>query len=70
FYGGTLSACCGGGGPYNFNNSVRCGGPGSTVCKDPSTFADWDGVHLTESAYNHIAKGLIYGGFTSPPLLS
>ncbi|XP_030547250.2 GDSL esterase/lipase At5g45910-like [Rhodamnia argentea] len=69
FYGGALRACCGGGGPYNLNNSARCGDPGSTVCKDPSAFVDWDGIHLTESAYHLIAKGLLYGGFTSPPLL-
>ncbi|XP_030547274.1 GDSL esterase/lipase At5g45910-like [Rhodamnia argentea] len=70
FYGGTLSACCGGGGPYNLNKSAICGQPGSTVCKDPSAFANWDGVHFSESAYHHIAKGLIYGGFTYPPLLA
>ncbi|KAL3741746.1 hypothetical protein ACJRO7_017247 [Eucalyptus globulus] len=68
FYGGTLRACCGGGGPFNFNNSARCGHTGSTACRDPSAFANWDGIHLTESAYHHIAKRLIYGGFTSPPL--
>ncbi|XP_030462031.2 GDSL esterase/lipase At5g45910-like [Syzygium oleosum] len=70
FYGGALKACCGGSGPYHYNASVTCGDPGSTVCKDPSAFVDWDGNHLTESAYHHVANGLIYGGFTSPPLLS
>ncbi|KAI6703645.1 hypothetical protein NL676_012781 [Syzygium grande] len=70
FTGGALRACCGGGGPYNFNMSRVCGQTGSTLCKDPSAFADWDGIHFTEFASHHIAKGLIYGGFTSPPLLS
>ncbi|KAI6703643.1 hypothetical protein NL676_012779 [Syzygium grande] len=70
FYGGGLRACCGGGGQYHCNNSVSCGDPGSTVCKNPLAFVDWDGIHLTESAYHRVAKGLIYGGFTSPPLLS
>ncbi|KAH7544939.1 hypothetical protein FEM48_Zijuj01G0039100 [Ziziphus jujuba var. spinosa] len=69
FYSGTLTACCGGGGPYNFNNSARCGHTGSVACKNPSSFANWDGIHLTEAAYAHIAKGLIYGPSTSPPLL-
>ncbi|KAL3741737.1 hypothetical protein ACJRO7_017238 [Eucalyptus globulus] len=69
FYGGALTACCGGGGPYNFNTSTYCGQPGSTVCKDPSAFVDWDGMHSTESAYHYIARGLIDGGFISPPLL-
>lgn len=65
---GALSACCGGGGPYNFNYTARCGHTGSKVCKDPSTYANWDGVHLTEKAYRHIATGLLKGTFTSPPI--
>ncbi|KAI6703642.1 hypothetical protein NL676_012778 [Syzygium grande] len=69
FYGGTLRACCGGGGPYNLNTSAIRGHIGSTACKDPSAFVDWDGIHLIESTYHHIAKGLIDDGFTSPPLL-
>ncbi|CAK9148166.1 unnamed protein product [Ilex paraguariensis] len=69
FYGG-LKACCGGGGPYNFNNSARCGHTGSKPCMDPSTYANWDGVHLTEAAYRYIATGLTKGPFTSPPLKS
>lgn len=64
----TLVACCGGGGPYNFNNSARCGHIGSKACLDSSKFANWDGIHLTEAAYHHIAKGLLNGPFTSPPL--
>ncbi|KAK9075637.1 hypothetical protein SSX86_003963 [Deinandra increscens subsp. villosa] len=63
---GGLSACCGGGGPYNFNFTARCGHIGSKVCKDPSTYANWDGIHLTEKAYRHIATGLLNGNFTSP----
>ncbi|KAF8031055.1 hypothetical protein BT93_D0289 [Corymbia citriodora subsp. variegata] len=70
FYGDKLRACCGGGGPYNFNASAFCGQSGTTNCKDPSAFVNWDGLHYTESAYHHISKRLIYGGFTSPPLLS
>ncbi|VVA36084.1 PREDICTED: GDSL [Prunus dulcis] len=66
FKSGTLRACCGGGGPYNFNNSARCGHIGSTACKDPSSYANWDGIHLTEAAYGHIAKGLIHGRFATP----
>ncbi|RWR97472.1 Lipase_GDSL domain-containing protein [Cinnamomum micranthum f. kanehirae] len=66
----VLSACCGGTGPYNFNGSSLCGGPGSTVCSEPWTFANWDGIHLTEAAYRTIAKGLIEGPYSSPPLAS
>ncbi|XP_052202857.1 GDSL esterase/lipase At5g45910 [Diospyros lotus] len=68
FYNGALRACCGGGGPFNFNNSARCGEAGSKACTNPSTYANWDGIHLTEAAYRHIAAGLIAGAFTSPPL--
>ncbi|XP_019253100.1 PREDICTED: GDSL esterase/lipase At5g45910 isoform X2 [Nicotiana attenuata] len=67
-FSNTLVACCGGGGPYNFNNSARCGHIGSKACLDSSKFANWDGIHLTEAAYHHIAKGLLNGPFTSPPL--
>ncbi|XP_059283293.1 GDSL esterase/lipase At5g45910-like [Lycium ferocissimum] len=61
-------ACCGGGGPYNFNYSARCGHIGSKACLDSSSFVNWDGMHLTETAYHHIAKGLLNGPFTSPSL--
>ncbi|KAG2687783.1 hypothetical protein I3760_09G067200 [Carya illinoinensis] len=70
FFSGTLKACCGGGGPYNFNNSARCGHTGSKACADPSTHVNWDGIHLTEAAYNHISKALITGPFSTPPLTS
>ncbi|PON99122.1 Lipase [Trema orientale] len=71
FDNGTLfRACCGGGGPYNFNISARCGHDGSTVCKDPSTYTNWDGIHLTEAAYRLISRGLINGPFTKPPLVT
>jgi len=63
-----LRACCGGGGPYNFNDSASCGNKGSKVCSDPSTYTNWDGIHLTEAAYRHIAKGLVNGPFSVPPL--
>ncbi|KAI3710178.1 hypothetical protein L2E82_39952 [Cichorium intybus] len=65
---GALSACCGGGGPYNFNYKARCGHIGSKACKDPSSYANWDGVHLTETAYRHVATGLLNGTFTSQPI--
>ncbi|XP_028787653.1 GDSL esterase/lipase At5g45910-like [Neltuma alba] len=71
FTGETLlRACCGGGGPFNFNNSARCGHIGSKACTDPSIYANWDGIHLTEAAYRHIATALIEGRFSHPPLRS
>ncbi|OMO65343.1 Lipase, GDSL [Corchorus olitorius] len=62
----TLTACCGGGGPYNFNISKFCGRPGSNLCEDPSTYISWDGVHFTEAAYKLISKSLLDGSTTIP----
>ncbi|CAH9113704.1 unnamed protein product [Cuscuta europaea] len=62
----TTSACCGGEGPYHYNFSVRCGREGSTMCDDSSTYVGWDGIHLTESAYYEIARGLLEGPYTIP----
>ncbi|GAV57343.1 LOW QUALITY PROTEIN: Lipase_GDSL domain-containing protein, partial [Cephalotus follicularis] len=67
FYSGTLRACYGGG-PYNFNNSARCGHIGSKACQNPSSYANWDGIHLTEAAYRVIAMGLVKSPYASPPL--
>ncbi|XP_020096871.1 GDSL esterase/lipase At5g45910-like isoform X2 [Ananas comosus] len=69
FTHGALTSCCGGGGPYNFNPAARCGHQGSSVCSDPSSYANWDGVHLTEAAYRSIATNLLHGPYTHPPLM-
>lgn len=61
-------ACCGGGGPYNYNASVGCGKYPTTCCDDPSLYVSWDGLHLTEAAYRWIAKGLLNGPFADPPI--
>ncbi|XP_019175946.1 PREDICTED: GDSL esterase/lipase At1g28580-like [Ipomoea nil] len=61
----TLSACCGGGGPYNYDAYAECGLE-SRVCDEPSSFVSWDGIHFTEAAYEVIAQGLIHGPYTSP----
>ncbi|KAL7211669.1 hypothetical protein ACSBR2_014508 [Camellia fascicularis] len=68
FSGGALTACCGAGGPYNFDPSVECGYPASTACDDPSSHVSWDGLHMTEAAYRWIAKGLLPGPYTVPPI--
>ncbi|AQK91022.1 GDSL esterase/lipase At5g45910 precursor [Zea mays] len=69
FTQGPLRTCCGGGGPYNFNPKASCGVRGSSVCADPSAYANWDGVHLTEAAYHAIADSILNGPYTSPRLL-
>lgn len=53
----VLTVCCGGGGPYNFNESVACGGAAATACEDPSASLYFDGAHLTEAGYRHVADG-------------
>ncbi|KAK1302018.1 GDSL esterase/lipase [Acorus calamus] len=66
----SLRACCGGGGPYNFNPSILCADPGFNLCNNPSEFIDWDGIHLTEAAYHQIANGVIYGPYSMPSIFS
>ncbi|KAJ1685257.1 hypothetical protein LUZ63_016647 [Rhynchospora breviuscula] len=65
--GSPLVACCGGGGPYNYNSSAVCGQSGVTACPDPTT-VNWDGIAFTEKAYSIIAKGWINGLFAIPPI--
>ncbi|KAL6626989.1 hypothetical protein ACP70R_030715 [Stipagrostis hirtigluma subsp. patula] len=57
FEGDVLTLCCGGPGRFNYNRTVFCGDPGAITCKNPSARLFWDGVHLTEAAYRHIAGG-------------
>lgn len=62
----VLAACCGAGGPYNFDLYRKCGDQGSNACDDPSVYVSWDGVHLTEAAYKWIATALLEGHYTIP----
>ncbi|XP_072965421.1 GDSL esterase/lipase At5g45910-like isoform X2 [Typha angustifolia] len=70
FSNGALRACCGGGGPYNYNMSAFCALPGSSACQDPSTYVNWDGIHLTEASHSYIANSWLKGPYASPPILS
>ncbi|KAJ4794636.1 GDSL esterase/lipase [Rhynchospora pubera] len=63
-----LRICCGGGGPYNYNSSAICGQPGVSACSNPSTYINWDGIHLTEAAYKIIATGWLNGRYAHPPI--
>lgn len=65
FTNGALKACCGGGGPYNVNATMECG-VSASVCDDPDTYVNWDGIHLTESAYRVISRSLFQGAYTTP----
>ncbi|KAK7306566.1 hypothetical protein VNO77_44515 [Canavalia gladiata] len=62
----VLKVCCGGGGPYNYNDTARCGSAGVIACEDPSQYLSWDGYHLTEAAYRWMTKGLLDGPYTIP----
>ncbi|GJN06430.1 hypothetical protein PR202_ga24159 [Eleusine coracana subsp. coracana] len=63
-----LKVCCGAGGQgsYNYNNGKRCGMPESSACDDPENYLVWDGIHLTDAAYNAIADGWLDGTYCSP----
>ncbi|KAK6232512.1 hypothetical protein SCA6_002585 [Theobroma cacao] len=53
-------ACCGIGGKYNFDPSRWCAKyPEVTVCLNPDERLSWDGVHLTQRAYELMAAWLI-----------
>nr|XP_043616583.1 GDSL esterase/lipase At1g54790 [Erigeron canadensis] len=69
-------ACCGyGGPPLNYNSQVPCGQTktinGSsittTVCNDTTEYVNWDGIHYTEAANQHIASQILTGKFSDPP---
>ncbi|WVZ78735.1 hypothetical protein U9M48_026395 [Paspalum notatum var. saurae] len=62
--GDPLVACCGGGGPYH--TDAECNST-AKIWGDPAHFASWDGVQLTEKAYNIIAQGVLNGQFANPP---
>uniref|UniRef100_A0A0D9VEB6 Esterase n=1 Tax=Leersia perrieri TaxID=77586 RepID=A0A0D9VEB6_9ORYZ len=73
FYKQLPRACCGAPGSvakaaYNFNVTAKCGEAGATACDDPTTHWSWDGIHLTEAAYGHIARGWVYGPFADQPI--
>ncbi|KAJ6414029.1 hypothetical protein OIU84_006777 [Salix udensis] len=52
-------ACCGTGAGHNFSLIRKCGAPGVPVCPNPDQYISWDGIHLTQKAYQHMAEWLI-----------
>nr|GMC85639.1 GDSL esterase/lipase At1g28580-like [Ipomoea batatas] len=68
FKEGALVACCGAGGPYNFNESFKCGYPPTKSCANPNLHANWDGGHLTEAAYKWLAHSILTGAYTDKNL--
>ncbi|KAK8490630.1 hypothetical protein V6N13_134121 [Hibiscus sabdariffa] len=56
----TLKACCGMGGPYNYDPSKSCGYlPLEQCCNDPSSYINWDGIHYTEAANRWFASVVV-----------
>ncbi|KAH7845552.1 hypothetical protein Vadar_003474 [Vaccinium darrowii] len=51
-------ACYGSGGNYNFSLTRMCGAPDVLVCQNPDQLISWDGIHLTQEAYKHMAAWL------------
>ncbi|KAI7746970.1 hypothetical protein M8C21_026593 [Ambrosia artemisiifolia] len=70
FTNGALKACCGGGGPFNYNSTAPCGYEYATMCDEPYTYVNWDGVHLTEATYKFMFEGLFQGPYTTPAFKS
>ncbi|KAK9726722.1 hypothetical protein RND81_05G233000 [Saponaria officinalis] len=53
---GIHKACCGAGdNEYNWDQNKYCANPGVGSCPDPNVRMVWDGVHLTQHAYQIIA---------------
>eukprot|EP00253_Pinus_taeda_P033086 PITA_33086 len=70
-FNNIFQSCCGGGGTYNFNILSLCGSEGVVACSNPSTYTNWDGIHLTEATYE-IASDFILNkaGYTQPSFSS
>lgn len=72
-----FQACCGAGGPYNYNANVDCGAEGKTIngtyvawtkCEDPKLHLIWDITHPVESFSYYVAKGVLNGTYLTPSL--
>jgi lysophospholipase L1-like esterase len=61
----ALTACCGDGGPHNSGKIIACNAT-SILCPDPSRHISWDGIHLTEAAYQFVARGVLDGPYAAP----
>ncbi|KAJ6683067.1 ZINC FINGER FYVE DOMAIN CONTAINING PROTEIN [Salix koriyanagi] len=55
----THKACCGTGGDYGYDAMKMCGAPGVPVCPQPDRYISWDGVDLTQKAYQYMALWII-----------
>lgn len=42
--------------------------PSVSACQIPSTYLNWDGVHLTEAAHPYISMTWLDGPYANPPM--
>lgn len=55
----TLKACCGSGGKYSYSSSRVCGSINVRECSHPDQYISWDGMHMTQKAYEFLAKWIV-----------
>ncbi|KAH9625673.1 hypothetical protein KSS87_000066 [Heliosperma pusillum] len=57
---GIHKACCGtGNNEFNFDRRHSCGSSGVTSCPNPHLRVSWDGIHLTQHAYQVMADQIL-----------
>ncbi|XP_010322965.1 GDSL esterase/lipase At3g27950 [Solanum lycopersicum] len=71
-FGDPLKFCCGW---YNNGSEVACGQTAivngtehGKACSDPTKYISWDGVHYTDAANVWLAKSILNGSFSDPPV--
>ncbi|KAM3704771.1 hypothetical protein ACJW30_03G032300 [Castanea mollissima] len=52
-------SCCGVGGAYDFTLENMCGGRDVPVCPNPDERISWDGIYMTQKAYQNMANWII-----------
>ncbi|KAH7428311.1 hypothetical protein KP509_10G086300 [Ceratopteris richardii] len=73
-FSNTLQACCGAGPlfPYRYNPLLFCNAVSTTtldtLCANPNTFINWDGIHFTHK-FNFVIFNLTVnaGSYLNPP---
>ncbi|KAJ8549108.1 hypothetical protein K7X08_032815 [Anisodus acutangulus] len=71
-YGDPLKLCCGW---YYKDYVVACGQTAvvngreyGKACRDPTKYISWDGIHYTDAANVWLAKSILNGSFSDPPV--